>query len=170
MKAFAALGIMYLALAAHAGLACSLDTGMQPFALEADGSNSPSGRAGQDEVLEAPELEVTGLTRGIGGSSGSCNGTGLLSIRLNWPRGDYKLEDIGFVFKVVSQGDAYPIFPAQPIAVTNGKRRADLLFMWDDDVPAQQKPVYMEVEVRAVTHGNELGPATRLVVDSRNSG
>ncbi len=167
MKAFAALGIMYLALAAHVGQACSLDTGMQPFAA---GMDALPKAAGHDDELEAPELEVTGLTRGIGGRIGSCDDTGLLSIRLNWPRGDYKIEDIGFEFKVVSSDEAYPIFPATPIAVTSGKRRADLLFMWDDDVPAQQKPVYMEVEVRAVTHGNVLGPPARLVIDSRVSG
>ncbi len=149
-------------LPAQAVEACGLNTRMAPFELQAGAtpSDAPEG------TIEAPELRVTEITRGLGGAPGTCDGSGLLGVRLDWPRGDYALEDVGFEFRVISAEAPYAVFPAEPVRVISDSRRADLLFLWPDDAPAQQKPVRMEVEVRAVTHDYRRGPPARFRVDS----
>ncbi|GGD42877.1 hypothetical protein [Pseudoxanthomonas indica] len=161
MKRWGLWGILALLPAPMAG-ACSLNTNLLPFALEAGAApaNAP------DETLQAPELKVTEITRGLGGAAGSCDGSGLLGIRLDWPRGDYKLDQVGFEFRVVGGDDVPAIFPAEPVAVTSTSRRVNLLFLWPDVPPGEQKPLRLELEVRAVTHGYLRGPPTRLFVNS----
>lgn len=152
-------------LAAPMANACNLNTHMRPFALE----DGVAPKEAPEDTLRAPELKVTEVTRGLGGVPGTCDGSGLLGIRLEWPRGDYKIEDIGFEFRVVSAEWSYAVFPAEPVAVVSDSRRAELLFLWPDDAPAQQKPLRMEVEVRAVTRDYLRGPPVRLTIDSGDS-
>ncbi|MGS1078945.1 hypothetical protein [Pseudoxanthomonas beigongshangi] len=149
-------------LPAQAVEACGLNTHMTPFELQAGAT--PSDAA--EDSLRAPELKVTEITRGLGGAPGTCDGSGLLGVRLEWPRGDYKLEDIGFEFRVVSADSPYALFPAEPVRVISDSRRAELLFLWPDDAPGQQKPLRIEVEVRAVTRDYRRGPVARFSVDS----
>ncbi|KRG70634.1 hypothetical protein [Pseudoxanthomonas dokdonensis] len=144
--------------------ACGLETGLQPFAIVDNSQDSGDGE------LEAPEIEVTNVTRGIGAGIGRCDDVGLLSVRLLWPRGDFKVDEVGFVFKVVSGEAPSEMFPDSPVAVVGNSRRNNILFMWNDSAPSQQKPFRLEVEARAVTHDNRLGPATRFIVDSRGQG
>lgn len=161
MKRWCLWGVLALLPAQMAG-ACSLNTNLTPFVLDAGATPTDA----PEETLQAPELKVTEVTRGLGGAAGTCDGSGLLGIRLDWPRGDYKLEQIGFEFRVLGGDDVPAIFPAEPVAVTATSRRANLLFLWPDVAPSQQKPLRLEIEVRAVTRGYLRGPPTRLVIDS----
>ena len=149
--------------AATASAACSLDTGLAPFRIN-DGTVSSDA---MPDTMEAPKLKVESITRGIGGIPGSCDGTGILVVDLKWPGGDYKIDEVGFEFRVVAMESPYAVFPAEPVAVTSDKKRNEVLFMWPDDPPALQKPLVMEVEVRGITHDNLRGPPARFVVDSR---
>lgn len=143
---------------------CGLDTHHAPF--QADSGTTPVD-VGED-TLRIPELKVLRLDRGVGGAPGTCDGSGILTLRLDWPRGEYKIDQIGFEFRTVSPQPPYEVFPAEPVAVTTGERRSELLFFWPDDPPGRQKPVYLQVEVRAVTRGNLRGPPVTLTIDSRD--
>ena len=141
--------------------ACSLKSGISEFKPQVAATNSNS------EGLKAPELEVVSITRGIGTRHSSCDDTGLLSIRVEWPRGsDYKLRDIGFEFRVISGGSTYDIFPESAVTVDVDGRVSEFLFMWRDGPPAQQQPIDLQVEVRAVTADNRRGPPARLAVSA----
>ncbi len=75
----AALACVFLS--APAALACSLKSGAQPFVVQGQGSSASS------EGLKAPVVEVVSITRGIGTRHASCDDTGLLSLKVEWPRG-----------------------------------------------------------------------------------
>ena len=146
---------------APAAMACSLKSGVQPFVPQGQLSSEV------DAGLKAPVVQVLSITRGIGTRHASCDDTGLLTLKLEWPRGtDYKLREIGFEFRVISGEDSYSIFPAGPVSGKAEGRDSEFLFMWRDGPPAQQQPVRLEVEVRAVTQDNRRGPATRTVIYS----
>ncbi|MEO8364673.1 MAG: hypothetical protein ABI538_00560 [Pseudoxanthomonas sp.] len=115
-------------------------------------------------LLPAPVAVVTGFVRGIGPKHSTCDDTGLLSVEIEWPRGEYKLRDLGFEFKVVSGTTAYAIFPEGPVQAPISGRRGDFLFMWQEGEPSLQQPIDLQVEVRAVTRDNLRGPPTRIVV------
>lgn len=142
---------------------CGLDSHHAPF--QVDPGTTPADAP--EDTLRAPELKALRLDRGVGGVPGSCDGSGFLTLRLDWPRGDYRIDQVGFEFRVVSTQSPYAVFPAEPVAVTTGDRRSELLFFWADDPPGQQQPLRMEVEVRAVTRNNLRGPPARLVIDSQ---
>lgn len=161
MKRWGLWGILALLPAQMAG-ACNLNTNLSPFVLDAGATPANA----TEDSLQTPELKVTEITRGLGGAAGSCDGSGLLGIRLDWPRGDYKLDQVGFEFRVVGGDDVPAIFPAEPMAASSTSRRVNLLFLWPDVAPAQQKPLRLELEVRAVTRGYLRGPPTRLLIDS----
>lgn len=163
MKRWCLWGVLALLPAQMAG-ACNLNTHWTPFVIDAGATPTDA----PEDAMQAPELKLTEVTRGLGGVPGTCDGSGLLGIRLDWPRGDYKIEQIGFEFRVVGGEDVPAIFPAEPVAVDASSRRANLLFLWPDDAPSAQKPLRVEVEVRAVTRGYLRGPPTRLVIDSRD--
>ena len=142
--------------------ACTLTTGYKPFELAVDARPGDA----PDDTLRTPEVETISITRGVGGAPGTCAGSGILVLDLKWPRGDYKIDEIGFEFRVVSMDSAYAVFPAEPIAIITEKRRSEVLFLWPDDPPTQQKPLRMEVEVRAVTRDYLRGPPMRFTIDS----
>ena len=155
----AALACVFLS--APAALACSLKSGAQPFVVLGQGSSAPS------EGLKAPVVEVVSITRGIGTRQASCDDTGLLSLKVEWPRGtDYKLRDIGFEFRVVSGEDSYAIFPQEPVTGRVDGRDSEFLFMWRDGPPPQQQAIQLQVEVRAVTADNQRGPATLATISA----
>lgn len=139
--------------------ACSLNTGTKPFAP------SQTAAANDDGGLKAPVAEVVNVTRGIGAGNASCDDKGLLSVRVAWPRGtDYKARDLGFEFRVVSGASAYSIFPEGQVSGRVDGRDSEFLFLWRDDAPAQQQPIQLEVEVRAVTQDNRRGPPARFTL------
>jgi hypothetical protein len=136
--------------------ACNLSTGTTPFVVAA----APAEDAG--DGLRAPALEIVNLTRGINGRA-SCDASGLLTVSVEWPRGtDYKLRDVGFEFRVVSGEDRLSIFPMAPVTGRVDGRRSEFVFLWQDGPPAQQGPIDLVVEVRAVTPDNRRGPPAQL--------
>ena len=142
-------------------VACTLKSGVSEFKPQLTETS-----ASADE-LKAPGLELVSITRGVGTRHSSCDDTGLLSIRVEWPRGtDYKLRDIGFEFRVVSGETSYQIFPQGVVSSRVDGRGSEFLFMWRDGPPGEQQPINMQVEVRAVTADNRRGPPTRLSVSA----
>ena len=159
------VAMLVLAFAAGArAQSCGLDAHHVPF--QAAPGTTPVDVP--EDTLRTPELKVLHLDRGVGGAPGTCDGSGILTLRLDWPRGEYKIDQIGFEFRAVSPQPPYAVFPSGPVAVTTGERRSELLFFWADDPPASQKPLYLEVEVRAGTRGNLRGPPATLTIDSRD--
>ena len=153
-------------LAAPHVYACGMTSKLTPFALAAD--SAPVETFGGE--IPAPEVGVTEIVRGIGPKHSNCDDTGLLSLQLEWPRGKHKLRDVGFEFKVVSDNPAYAIFPQGPVQAPIEGRSSDFLFMWQEGAPAQQKPIDLQVEVRAVTRDNQRGPPTRVVLRAAPGG
>ena len=153
-------------LAAQHVYACGMTSKLTPFALAA--GSAPVETIGTE--IPAPKVSVTEIVRGIGPKHSNCDDTGLLSLELEWPRGKHKLRDVGFEFKVVSDNSAYAIFPEGPIQAPTEGRSSDFLFMWQEGAPAQQKPIDLQVEVRAVTRDNQRGPPTRIVLRAAPGG
>ncbi len=155
--------VLACSMSAHAQ-SCGLDSHHVPF--RTDPGTAPTDA--DEETVRIPELKVLRLDRGIGGAAGTCDGSGILTLRLDWPRGDYRIDQVGFEFRVVTTQSPYAVFPAEPVAVTTGERRSELLFFWPDDPPGRQQPLRMDVEVRAVTRGNLRGPPALFTVDSQD--
>lgn len=152
--------VLCACLVAPGAAACGMTSKLTSF--EPVAGSVPATQA--DGELPAPVAVVTEIVRGIGPKHSSCDDTGLLSVEIEWPRGKYKLRDLGFEFKVVSGTAAYPIFPAGPIQAPIKGRNGDFLFMWQEGAPSQQKPIDLQVEVRAVTRDNVRGPPATIMV------
>ncbi|WP_368563617.1 hypothetical protein [Pseudoxanthomonas sp. UTMC 1351] len=149
-------------LAVSNAYACKLSSGVSPFPV-----SSTAAVESAPEELKPPEVRVISVTRGVGTRHASCDDTGLLTLQVEWPRGtDYKVRDLGFQFRVVSGETAYALFPEGALAGKVEGRQAEFLFMWQDGPPAEQQPIRLEVEVRAVTQDHRLGPPTRFVLDA----
>ncbi|NDK37291.1 hypothetical protein DT603_00330 [Pseudoxanthomonas gei] len=143
-------------------VACGMTSKLVPFSM-AEGS-PPVDVAGGE--IPAPTAVVTELVRGIGPNHSSCDDTGLLTVVVEWPRGGYKLRELGFEFKVVAGSTPYAIFPEGVVQAPISGRSSDFLFMWREGAPAQQQPIDLQVEVRAVTRDNQRGPPARILVRS----
>jgi len=117
------------------------------------------------EELPAPAAEVVEVIRGISADHASCDDVGLLTVVIEWPRGEHRLADIGFEFSPVDDV-GYEIFPTSPVSGIQDRRRSEFIFMWRDGSPAQQKPIDVLVDVRAVTADNRRGPPSRIHVQS----
>lgn len=142
--------------------ACALSSGITPFR-----TSVAVAQAGVAEDLIAPEVELASVTRGVGTRHASCDDTGLLTLQVEWPRGtDYKLRDIGFEFRVVGGDAGALVFPEGPVAGRVDGRRSEFLFMWRDGPPSGQKPLDLQLEVRAVTPDNRRGPPASLRVSA----
>lgn len=100
-------------------------TSFEPVVGSVPVARVDAGRA--DVELPAPVAVVTEIVRGIGTKHSTCDDTGLLGVEIEWPRGKYKLRDLGFEFKVVSGTTAYAIFPDHPIQAPISGRRGDFL-------------------------------------------
>ncbi len=147
-------------LAAPQVFACGMTSKVVPFE-PAPGSTPIEAIA---DGLPAPVVLSTEITRGIGTSHTSCNDIGLLTVMIGWPRGGYKLRDLGFEFRIVSGKSPYPIFPEGPVQGPISGRKTDFLFMWRDGPPAQHKTLDLQVEVRAVTRDNQRGPPALILM------
>ena len=91
-----------------------------------------------DGEIPAPVVVVKEMVRGIGPKHASCDDTGLLSVAIEWPRGKYKLRDIGFEFKVVVRHPGLRDLSRRAGAGSLEGRNSDFLFMWQEGGPAQQ--------------------------------
>ena len=160
------LVVLCALLAAPHVYACGMTSKLTPFAPVA--GSAPVETAGGE--IPAPVVAVTEIVRGIGPKHSNCDDTGLLSVAVEWPRGKHKLREVGFEFKVISGNPAYAIFPEGPVQAPIEGRTSDFLFMWQEGAPAQQKPIDLHVEVRAVTRDNQRGPPTRIVVRASPGG
>lgn len=165
MKSRYALGACVLLAVTEAG-ACGMSSTAVPFETDASrpAMDAPAGE------LPLPPAVVTEIVRGIGSNHETCNDTGLLSIVIEWPRGKYKLREVGFEFVPVGDNVPYAIFPAGPVQGREERRRSEFLFLWRDGPPSLQKSIDMQVDVRAVTRDNQRGPATRLRLGSPAGG
>ncbi|MET0815890.1 MAG: hypothetical protein ABWX88_11940 [Pseudoxanthomonas sp.] len=159
MKSRCVVVLCALFAAPHA-FGCGMTSKLVPLELGAAGRPVEAAPG----ELPAPIAMVTDIVRGIGPKHASCDDTGLLSVVVEWPRGKYKLRDVGFEFKVVSGNSTYAIFPETPVQAPFRGRESDFLFMWREGGPDQQQPIDLQVEVRAVTRDNLRGPPTRIVV------
>lgn len=159
--------IVCTALAAPQAFACGMTSTAVPFEVGEDAQAAVADDAGE---LPAPPTVVTEIVRGIGANHASCDDTGLLSLVIEWPRGKYKLREIGFEFAPVSGQPPYAIFPEGPVQGRMQGRRSEFLFMWREGPPSQQKPIDIQVQVRAVTRDNMRGPATNLRLRSPAGG
>ena len=74
--------------------ACGMTSKLTAF--EPTAGSMPAEQA--DVELPAPVAVVTEIVRGIGPRHSTCDDTGLLSVEIQWPRGKYKLRDLGFEF------------------------------------------------------------------------
>jgi len=167
MKKWSAL-IVCTALAAPEAVACAMTSTAVPFEVAGDAQTAVAGDAGE---LPAPPTVVKEIVRGIGVDHASCDDTGLLSLVIEWPRGKYKLRDLGFEFAPVSTSQPpYVIFPEGPLQGRMEGRRSEFLFMWREGPPSRQKPIDMQVQVRAVTRDNMRGPATSVRLRSPAGG
>ena len=165
MKKWYAVTLCALLVAPGAN-ACGFTSKLVPFEVAA-GSAPTDDASGQ---LPAPKAVVTETIRGIGANHATCEDTGLLTVAIEWPRGEYKLRDLGFEFRVVSGVMPYAIFPEGPVKAPVDGRRSEYLFMWREGAPSQQKFLDMHVEVRAVTRDNLRGPPARVRVLSAPGG
>lgn len=144
--------------------ACNLKTGLVPFPVDEAAVSRPA----PEDALDAPEIRLMTVVRGVGGAAGSCDGSGMLILRLEAPDGDYEPNELGYEFRLVSAQSPYRMLPDAPVAVSADASRNEVVLLWPDDVPGQQQPVHMQIEVRAVTHDGQFGPAAILDVDTRD--
>ena len=142
--------------------ACGFTSKLTPFEVAA-GATATEDASGE---LPVPVATVTETIRGIGSNHATCEDTGLLTIAVEWPRGGYKLRDLGFEFRVVSGATPYAIFPEGVVKAPVEGRRSEFLFMWREGAPSEQKFLDLQVEVRAVTRDNVRGPPARVRVQS----
>ncbi|MBO9718356.1 MAG: hypothetical protein J7507_16560 [Pseudoxanthomonas sp.] len=143
--------------AAAAG--CMFTSNVKPF--EADTSALVD-----NTEIPAPEIEGSSVTRGIGGGA-TCDALGFMSIKLRWPRGsDYDLEDIGFEYRVVNGDAPAGLIPATVVASPISGRKAEHQFTWQDVPTTEQRPLHLELEVRAVTRDHQRGAPVRVTIGS----
>jgi hypothetical protein len=115
--------------------------------------------------IPPPEVVVSSVTRGIGGGA-TCDALGFMSIELKWPRGsDYDLDEIGFEYRVVNGEAPEGLIPASVVASPVSGRKAEHQFTWQDAPTAQQRPLHLQLEVRAVTRDHQRGAPARVWVD-----
>jgi hypothetical protein len=164
MKQSLLLSGMFLSLCVFQAAACDLKTGYVPFAY-ADGAVPHDA---EPKALREPEPKLIDVVRGVGGGPGSCDGSGMAIVRLKYSGGDYRLADIGFEFHVVSGQPQVQVFPDGPVALAPDIQRDELVFLWNDVAPAQQQPLRMQVEVRAVTRDHALGTVATFEIDTRD--
>jgi len=142
--------------------ACSFAPGYEPF-TPAAASFEPRIENDRMAVLPAPQIASVRVQRGTAASSGMCGDVGQLTLALDWPRASsYRLDEVGFYFRVVKGRQPDRIFPAIPVTGKISGRRAQFFFIWLDGHPSGQVPLDLEVEVFAVNKGLEIGPARRF--------
>jgi hypothetical protein len=115
--------------------------------------------------IPPPEVVVSSVTRGIGGGA-TCDALGFMSIELKWPRGsDYDMDEIGFEYRGVSGEAPDGMIPDTVVASPVSGRKAEHQFTWQDAPTAQQRPLHLQLEVRAVTRDHQRGAPARVWVD-----
>ncbi|WP_372013510.1 hypothetical protein [Pseudoxanthomonas sp. 10H] len=145
-----------------AAAACMFTSNVKPF--QADTSTLV------DNVqIPAPEIEASSLTRGIGGGA-TCDALGFMSIQLKWPRGsDYDLDEVGFEYRLVGGDAPAGLLPPGVVTSPVNGRKAEHQFTWQDLPTDQQRPLRLELEVRAVTRDRQRGAPARVRIEAPGS-
>ena len=156
-------------LAAAAANACSF-VQMQGFEPDFATFQPRRDAQGLRVSLPAPDVTVLEVTRGSASAGTSCDDAGVVQLRVKWPRGGYALSEVGFYFRVVGGEDRNHIFPPGPMMGFMRDGGTEFLFAWLDGHPSQQQPLDLRVEIFAVNHGLEIGPATQFNLTADVSG
>lgn len=156
--------MLLCAMPAQAAAACMFTSNLTPY--QADTSALVD-----NAQIPAPEIEASSITitRGIGGGA-TCDALGFMSVQLKWPRGsDYDLDEIGFEYRLVGGEAPDGLLPAAVVSSPVSGRKAEHQFTWQDVPTDQQRPMHLELEVRAVTRDHQRGMPVRVRVDSPGS-
>ncbi|AKC85404.1 hypothetical protein [Pseudoxanthomonas suwonensis] len=149
--------MLLCALPAQAAAACMFTSNMAPFPAD-------TSALVDNARIPAPEIASSSLVRGAGGGA-TCDALGFVSVQLRWPRGsDYSLDQIGFEYRVVVGEAPEGLFPGTVLASPVSGRRAEHQFIFQDLPPAQQRPLDLVLEVRAVTPDRQRGAPARFVL------
>ena len=137
--------------------ACSFAPGFQAY-TPAAASFEAKVDGERYALLPAPGVRIVRLARGTAAAGGMCGGIGQLTLELDWPRSSvYKLDEVGFYFRVLGGRQPDRIFPLSPVTGTVTGQRARFFFIWQDGHPSAQRLLNLEVEVFAVNKGLEIG-------------
>lgn len=154
--------MLLCAMPAQAAAACMFTSNVTPFAADTSTLVDNAG-------IPAPEVEASSLTRGIGGGA-TCDSLGFMSIQLKWPRGsDYDLDEIGFEHRVVGGDAPAGMLPEAVVVAPVSGRKVEHQFTWQDVPAGEQKPLYLQLEVRAVTRDRQRGAPARVTVHAPGS-
>lgn len=116
-------------------------------------------------LLPAPTVTSVKVKRGTASAGASCDDAGRLTLDVNWPLSStYKLNEVGFYFRVVRGKQPDQIFPLEPVYGEILGQRAQFLFVWLDGHPSDQSPLNLEIEVFAVNKGLQIGPSQKFRV------
>jgi len=154
--------MLLCAMPVQAAAACMFTSNVTPFQADTSALVDNTG-------IPAPEVEAANLTRGIGGGA-TCDSLGFVSIQLKWPRGsDYDLDEIGFEYRIVSGEPPAGLVPQTVVASPVSGRKAEHQLTWQDVPTDQQRPLHLELEVRAVTRDRQRGAPARVRIDTPGS-
>lgn len=144
--------------------ACKLAQGYEKFAPAVD-SFVAKWDGGRVATLPAPEVKVIDVQRGKSQSDAPCPSSGLVTLDVKLPKNSfYKLDEVGFYFRMTSSKRPDQIFPLEPVVGQLLGPRARFAFRWFDDDLEHQRPLNIEVEVFAVNGGLQLGASQKVHV------
>lgn len=144
--------------------ACSFAPGFERFTPSIDTFET---KLNGDLIARLPSPTVSGIRvkRGTVSSGSSCDDAGILTLDLLWPKSSiYKLNEVGFYFRVLSGRQPDQIFPLEPISGKVVGQRAEFSFVWLDGPASHHKPLRLDVEVFAVNKGLQIGAVRRFRV------
>lgn len=157
--------LAFVALCASANsLACSI-AGYSVFAPNVSAFEPKYDKDENVALLPQPIPKLIGVKRGSAAPGSSCDDAGIIELEVAWPASsEYKLEDVGFYFRVVAGKPPDLIFPLEPAIGRIKGRRMRFLFAWLDGHPSKQLPIDLKVEVFAVNGGLQIGPSAFITV------
>lgn len=146
--------------------ACSFARGYERFTPDVASFEARTDEEGF-ALLPAPQVGAIRVKRGSGGPGAMCGDVGQLTVELDWPDGTaYRLNEVGFYFRIVDGQQPDRIFPLVPITGKIEGQRATFFFIWRDVQPKNQGALKLEAEVFAVNKGLEIGAPRRFDISS----
>lgn len=121
------------------------------------------------ERIPAFSVSLKDVLRAPGKDSMPCGQYGSITVQVDWPASSlYRLDEVGFYFRVVDGADEAGIFGDHPVVGKISGNSMRLFFVFDDEEPERQKPWNYTVEAFAVGPHMEIGPVTRFQLKSTN--
>jgi len=121
------------------------------------------------ERLPAFDVSLKDVRRAPGRDAMPCGQYGSITVQIDWPASSlYRLDEVGFYFRVVNSTNAVDIFGAGPVVGKIKENSMMLFFVFDDEEPKTRKPWDLTVEVFAVNAMMEIGPSTRFQLKSKD--